>query len=565
MGDFNSNTPNARGMEWRPSAIRQYVLDSPGKGLLLRMKPGNVTPAAIDLLISKLAGSPGIGIEILRPAGGATSTDVPIDGLAGGSGLWDDSGPNPQSGAVVAGWQNQAGAAATVAELNDGSDATYHRNTAATPAGSPITEYFAGLALGGPAIFTKYRWIQVKSRLRSTSVVAYVEQVLRIGGTIYPGAPFLVYVGSTFADYMTTWYYNPATGLPWTHADADGFWNNVNQFGHRVQGVYSTTAPAGTIHAAALELPSSGTSDQRTQTFYATSIGSIGGTAPRWTERTLLNVPGGAVGAGWVYLHVFAWRTASASNSFQIPVLKMPAGLVEATGPAATTGEHRKVYETQIGPGGELLSASPTSGEIMAFLMDQGAGVISSQSQPYAEISTLNIYSGSPVNMGTEITTAAITTYGGIRIPIGWQTAGQQPDAPLTIELRHGAGFLTGGGTLDTTMTVNPTDLVSPGALQDLLVKFPAALALLGATQYGLRIFSTATNGRGWKVGRLDTRSDVLSAGVSAADVQGATQGGTADSFWTAGTEDDRSELAAVLLAAPTPPTGLVATPVAAL
>lgn len=556
MGDFNSNTPTARGMEWRPSTVRQYALDSPGRGLMMRIKPGSVTMANLDLFLSKIVGSPGLAVELRQPP----SLDaLPIDGP------FSDSLRVPGTVGSVTGFTNQAGGAATAGEVSDSSDTTYLRNTSAVPAGSPIRCYFqSGIAPGG--IYAKNRRVHVRARVRA-STYCYTRLFLRIGGVNYFADPFLP--TADFADVEASWYYNPATGLPWTDAEVLAFDVGTGFWGVEIQGTLLGTLPAQAFAVAQLDHLADQATEYRGAGSYTTSLG--GGASPRWVERALSDLgPGlntnllvGSYGA-WYYLHVFNWRNASGANYFTVPILTMPSGLVTAASSAATTGEHRLLYETTIGPGGEITRATPIPGAMIPILAQTSAPAINSQSQPYVDTPAVSVYSGSPTNWGGQITSAAITTYGGVRLPLGWQTLGRQPDAALTIELRHGAGAATGGGTLDATATVQPTDLAD-GVLGDTLVKFAVAIAVLATTQYVLRFVSTATNGRGWKVGTLDTRSDLLGSGVVTADVEGATQGGTTDALFSGGAAVTQKDLPAVLLAAPTGPASLTATPVAGL
>jgi len=74
---------------------------------------------------------------------------------------------------------------------------------------------------------------------------------------------------------------------------------------------------------------------------------------------------------------------------------------------------------------------------------------------------------------------------------------------------------------------------------------------------------SGAHSWKAWRLFRLDSRSDLVTL-TTAAEVQGATQGGTADSYFTAGVEDDRYDLPVALVAAPAAPAGLTVTPRAA-
>lgn len=128
-----------------------------------------------------------------------------------------------------------------------------------------------------------------------------------------------------------------------------------------------------------------------------------------------------------------------------------------------------------------------------------------------------------------QITDAAGTSYGAIRLAVGW-AGSLVPDGPLRVEVRSGAAAAEGRGTLLATAFVFPQDV--PTAAGAWLEKdFAANFTSGGSTQYYVRFTSTAAQGRGWKLFIGDTRSDNISSGTTLAEIEGASQNGQTDSF----------------------------------
>lgn len=180
-------------------------------------------------------------------------------------------------------------------------------------------------------------------------------------------------------------------------------------------------------------------------------------------------------------------------------------------------------------------------------------GAFNSQSQPYVAVSSTPIGTGP----AQQITAPAGLTYLGVRATIGWATSGQQPNAPLTIEIRHGGGAATGGGTLDATATI-PANALSSYALTDITALFSASFVSSAIAYY---VFFRSASTNPWAVALLDTDSATQS-GLAAAIIEAQGIGGTTDGYYdTSGTLNTRYDLACLLLpsvGAPSAPTATV-------
>jgi len=447
-------------------------------------------------------------------------------------------------------------------DLSDLSDATYARNSG-TLTGAPL---YLDFRLNRGALTTRIRRFVIVARCANTIDVfnngaALVRASLMIGGTRYGFSTFTGMVPLSGIQYATIYWefpYNPATLQPWTVTDFANFSTGTDSIGIEVRPWGAPLRPLA-FRIAELALATEECVENRVRSFYATSIGSLGLT-PRWFERTM--TAGAAANGNYNYLHVFGWFKADGSNFFTVPLLQDP-GVLYATGYTATTGEHRRVAETTlVYGGGAIITAGFTTGEMLPALIDNAG--IQSQSQPYAGVSYLT-QDSSVTNWGQIINTAAAGTYAALVLPVGF-SAPQQPDGPLVIELRHGAGAATGGGTLDATMTIQPSTAANAGAQNQvyapMMVPFDGGpVALLATTAYNLRVTSPNVSvGRGWSLPYLDTRSPLISPGVTQADVEGTSSGGTADALVTAGTTLTEDDYPWALVQAPPTPSGFTAT-----
>lgn len=161
-------------------------------------------------------------------------------------------------------------------------------------------------------------------------------------------------------------------------------------------------------------------------------------------------------------------------------------------------------------------------------------GQIEPQSQPYAAVRKWTL-SSSPhddsgptsaswlvlTTPGQQITvpTGGPYTIGGIQLAAYWETPGTAPNQPLKIQIRHGAGAITGGGTLDATATLPVVKSNQGNFFGVIPFDNAATFSAVSGTQYFVSVSSAASSGRGWVVYLGDTRTD-LATSVFFATVQ---------------------------------------------
>lgn len=245
---------------------------------------------------------------------------------------------------------------------------------------------------------------------------------------------------------------------------------------------------------------------------------------------------------------------------------------LQVTTLASATGIHRSVYNLVFTNTGSFVPAvaSQTTGEIMPLLIYSGAtaATVNAESQPYASLSAIN---GGEVRSGAgcaqQITSPGVTTYLAVRVDVARFNDKKDPDQPLSIEIRHGGGSTTGGGTLDASALIYPRDLVGTGRKPTTIeVPFIASFNST-ATQYVVYFRSASTTGRGWTVVLLECADNLLGHGVTSAELAGASVGGSTDAFLpNSGTASATmtQDSPAALCAPPTGLSNITATPTAA-
>jgi hypothetical protein len=525
MADFNANSPTLRGMELRPKSSRTKILNSTGKGIAMRFKGFAGTVTSLHRYLTAVSGTPGLGLEVLSSLNPTVATSTFAPNL-------DDS--------FVGSVFKQPGASQTsmfqaideaVLDTTD-----YIEMTGTNP--KYLFEINTSGGLAGKRVDALVLTLQCHSPISG----GYLFVGLNQGGTyrqkFVTGVPFVL--GSLY-QFTIRWDVNPQTGKPWTIAEVEAF-DGADEI--EIRWVGFTGYGRLWLYQAVV------TVEQVTENRLG-FIYSLGKPVVGWNEENTTDATLSA--STHYYSHMFGLE-ANSLSTLQVPVLKDPE-VIKALTASATTGEHREAYETTRTPGGLIKSAVTLPTEVMPLLIDTGS--IATQSQPYAELDDVSFYTATPDNSGTEITAAGATAYGGIRVPVGWAQA-QRPDAPIKFEIRSTAAALTGDGTLHATATLNPEDSPSRD-YTDLLIPFDAPFTS-SAIQYYVYIEAFASATRAWKLGRLDSRSDVVT-GTTAAEVQGATQGGTADSWFTTAIELDRYDMPIALVASPTAPAGVTATP----
>lgn len=255
-----------------------------------------------------------------------------------------------------------------------------------------------------------------------------------------------------------------------------------------------------------------------------------------------------------------AWATKS---TIPIEVIQ-DTGLTVQTS-ASATGEHRSCYNLTMTNSGSMVAAvaTQTTGELIPTLLYDSANAVKSQSQPYTTLAYTQQQIFSGTGGGQQITTAAATTYSAVKVAIARWSQTKDPDQPLSVEIRHGAGAATGGGTLDATATIYPAQLIGTNRMPTVLVAaFSATFVSILNTQYVVYFRSSSTSGRGWAVSVLNCHDDTVT-GVTSANLAAASIGTSTDAFlFNAGTASGTLTLdsPAALCAQPTTPSGLATT-----
>lgn len=519
MGDYNSNVgAGVLGSEWRPQSSRNIVV-SGANALVQRFRPGAVTPAKLDAYLAAVL-SAGLCMEIvdtLTPALDAAVTVFPAN----------------NTGAVTTGWVDEGSVSAPVfSKVNkSGDDSTYAQHFVV--AGSTLQPMTFRCAT---AIAAGKRIVSVQAHVRGYAYTGSGAGFdLSLGGTDLqtPIALTTDFIPRTLDG--TIYYLHPTTGIPWSlTAQANVLCNGTDRIGVyaalntyvRVSGVWLTVV----------------TCVENRRAFNYQAAGS--GPGVGWSQKTLVGPNGAAIGAlsanTWYY--IVLWAPGGAS--FTVPALK-DANVVMATVASSTTAEHRQTYNATVGGSGVLSAAAAVPKEIAPVLIEAPAGTFNSQSHPYGALSPVTVDSSVTPGVSQQITSPGVTTYAQVKLSLGW--VGARPDGPLTVEVRHGGGAATGGGVLDATGSVATTDLAS-GTMADFTVNLAASFAS-SATQFFVFFRSSASAGKGWKLGRVDV-VDTTVSGVTTAQVEGTGIGAATDSYVdTGGTARSRYDIPVLLIA----------------
>lgn len=539
MGDFVPSSPSVLLTQWRPRSSRSKVIDTAGKGVAMQFRPGAVTVSHVHAYLASVTPSPGptLGLEIVSAV---LPTNPTVLQTA------------PATDVLTAGWTRSNGGIPFWDNVNGWFDFSAFLSAPASTA--PVLFRGAAAALASKRI----RYIMVEAQWyvsggAVTTSPTSVSTVLRLGGVDYFGATVAgvsLDTDSLEPTLSTQWDVDPSTGLPWTMAQVNTLLAaGANSFGFRA--VTQTINPALLY---GIRLTVAYADENRLGFGYFAGSGVSAG----WRKYDISD----AVLSANTWYYLVAWQpplsSGAAGGSFTVPLLKMP-DVVAAASASATTGEHRLAYDLTVVSGIPTIS-TVVAGEMMPALFDS-AGTIRSQSNPYAELDTVAVYSGAPAaQLGQEVTTTGTPpSYGVVKLTVGWQGS-QRPNQPLLVKLRQ-TSFT---GTVLATATLNPADTLN-GQLQDVTLVFDTAVTPSASTKHFLTVESAASSGRGWQVALLDQRSDVLTT-TTAAEVQGAGFGGTTDAASPASsTRDQRYDLAISLVSVPSAVSGFSATPAIAV
>lgn len=547
MADFNSNSPTLLGLEWRPQSARTVTISNT-QAIVQRIRGSAVTPANLHAYISSISGAGVVCWELCTTP--IPTLDAPVVVR-----------PGTLTGDVVTGtWTNAAGGALAVTDVNDNSNSTYAKNTGATAVRTDGS-FISGLQMrGGGSALTSgvkrvvgtYMSAQVWTNSDNVNVgiVPYTGVALS-GAVIGHNTAVTKNVWNQFT-FATDFVDNMIAGgfTPWTTANLNTLLTTASGQGF---GIYHSGVAISTneVRFADWWLTYQTCPENRLLASYAPSASAVGWKPYAWSGPEGTGAATAMSANTWYYLVLWC-----GSGSMNIPLLK-DVNLVYASSPSASTGEQRQASVAVIGNSGIVSSMVTTNGEMAPFLMEAPAATIHTQSQPYAVETAA---SGTPVYSGNsqaqQITSAGGSSYSSVKFAVAWQATSTRPDQPMTIELRHGVGAATGGGTLDAIGTLGINDVASGAAFQDVTVQFTVPITTIAA-QYYVYFRSGATNGKGWALQQLDTADNVLTT-TTTAQVEGATIGGTTDAYSNnAGTAVTRYDLAVLLAGAGTPPAGV--------
>lgn len=544
MGNFNRQAATLLGAEWRPQTSRYIVLNSLTQAVAQRIRPGNVTLADIDFYITRLIGTPGLAIEVVSTL--TPTLDTPVDVY-----------PGTDTGATLSSWVNESSATASYTKVAKKTPTTTYlqpntqasasllfRATSAVSAGKRVVSIQQGMNIAYPSVAPAVSpWFF--GITGGGGAFAQVSGVMNIGGTSYQTGLAATTPATNYTPYLSpAMMTNPSTKIPWTLTEANTLCNGTNTFGitkasstytleHRLAGLWMTVQTCA---------------ENRVGVAYSTTAQTAG-----WQRYVMSGPDGGAISAFsantyyWIVIYILSTQGGSA---VVLPALK-DADLVLATSASASTGDFREAIDCVIDRGC-VTTSSINAGEMIPVMIENPAATFNADSQPYVALTATSIGTGP----AQQVTSAGANTYAGVRVTVGWATGSAPPDAPLLVELRHGAGAATGGGTLDGTATI-PANQLTNGNLTDVVAAFSSPVTT-SATQYHVFFRSTSTNP--WSVGRLDTGSDVVST-ISTANVENQGIGGTTDSYVdTSGSATSRYDLAVLLVASITNPASVTAT-----
>lgn len=555
IGNFNRQSPTLLGSEWRPQTGRNIVLSSTTRAVAQRIVPSNITARDVDVYLSQIVGTPGIGIEIVSTL--EPTLDTPIDRF-----------PGTDTGATKSDWLNESDAAASYTKVAKKVASTTYlkpntskatslefRAASAISAGKRIVSITQGMLARWPGSVDGGVSGFHYSPASGTAYPA-LKGVVNISGTDYqtglnPGG-----IVSKFTTFTSPpMWLNPSTGLPWTLTQANSLANGTDEFGvTRNASIYTLEA-----QIAGLWLTIQTCAENRVACYSSTTAQTLG-----WQRYTLTGPDGGAVSAfsaNTYYWLVIYLLSTTGGASLSLPALK-DTNLIVSTS-ASGTGEHRQTYNVTLDRGVVIDSTDVVPGEIAALMVETSGSAWIGDSSPYVTLAPLEVSTGP----SQQLTAPSGTTFGGVRLNVGWESTNLRsgtlpPDAPLLIEVRSGVGASTGGGSLVATATIGP-DQFTTGALQDIQVPFDASFVST-ATQYSIYFKSAATTDRSWVVGQLDTGSATVTT-ISTANVEATGIGGTTDSYQdTAGSATSRYDIPVLLIPAVSAPGSLAVTALAA-
>lgn len=384
------------------------------------------------------------------------------------------------------------------------------------------------------------------------------------GGTLHGGMLRTIPANNsagTAGRYIWHWgEINPITGQPWTPADVAAFDSATTEV-----RIARQTGDGGSLIVAAVRLVVVYENSERRVATGAHVSSTV--EAFDWSATIPVSSPAGA--ANWAKANATDYalvvRQADQGGLTPFAVPSMGVGTVHADDPAPDGLESYDVTATAVTfltdnattLAGSIPSAAvAVPGRLIAFVLRTTGPATSADGQPYNDVRTPGVFSGSGANQ-QELRTSTSDTYSGLRLAVGWFLA--RPTAPLLVTVRRRSDNVAVGSFSVPESTV---DAVGSAALVVTDVKATdPGFALVAATQYYLDYTSATPSTATWIVGLLAVNGGAGGVTYQEATYSGGTDqadpiGGTASTALTYTPAD----FAAVLEAAVDPPTGLTAT-----
>jgi hypothetical protein len=367
----------------------------------------------------------------------------------------------------------------------------------------------AGLNTSGKRI-SSVEVVFVAQNLTGRTVMADGQLVL--GGTAYNSdtGSINISIDGGLRRYRRAWYSNPATGLPWTLADAAALTTGPSGYGTDAFGVaVKTKVGAGRFGVTALMLQFRTVPERRVATGHAAGVS----TDEQWLSIPLLK-PADDTSQAWSkvsgheYLLLYSLIGASAPAA----VPKIESMLGQPLTDAAT--------ETWTLDNGKVpLAPSDLSAGQIASVLYVGSSA-STDSLPYGSV--VDIAAESSVARKQGISTHSTQSYGTAKVVVSRGTGGQ--DADLLVRLKK----TSDNSVLAGPVTIAVADVPADGKYHVVTVRFSAGAALTAGTAVYLEAVSASSVA--WLLPVLQTRLPTMgSADPTAIDAADASIGGSAD------------------------------------
>ncbi len=548
-GRWNPNGPDIAGDEWPGSAVTMKQLATVvGRGPRI-VATSSQSIDAIATIVHGIAGPGPINMiadvyDLANPPGADARTwalAVPVSNASTPSGWVKNS-----SGVVTAydanAYLNLDEVVLPSSDLQTGrSTQVMYQGTTSTSkpilfhAGNTFVDGDTG---AGGASITSKRVGVVEVLASGFSESGHSTQLvgqLNIGGVSYnaDSGPSGFPANGPMKMLRFAWYWNPATGLPWTNADAVALTDGTDAFGISL----TIKSGGGDLHITSVMLQFQVLTERRVATG-----NQVTNPADRWVSFSTLAPANNAVAAwskvsGHEYLILYSHYKDSDTGG--IPLIDTSKVAGRETDALTNTDAHG----WQLAAGGVPLSEIETvEGQMPTLLLV--AGVASVDSLPYADVETISLSGGNTTTQ--RISSHSTQGYGTAQVVVGRGAGGQ--DAALVVRLKQ----VSGGATLAGPISIQPADIPVDGKFHVVAVVFASPASLTSGT--AVYIEATTTSTVGWQLPRLmhhTASMSVIATNVAAAAAQGI--GGTTD-FADA---DNTIDYPWAIIESPDPPGGL--------